>query len=218
MAYLKTLLLLLIALTASGQQIPIVQHSSFCEGVAGHVGPAAYRERIKDAGLRDSGNFSFTAILVRDCGLPVFPVEAIKRGDTLFVTTSQIETATFNLDNGKQVTRRYELEDCHCAYEFRMEVATDTVSTISIDGRVLEKTEERWVTQPIRYFVFNGDTTGHEDTYGKRHGYYVIKRKNDMLKVIFEDGVQVGCELLSLDGKVIRKEKDCYPFIDTNKK
>ena len=196
----------------------MVRHSSFCEGVAGHVGPGSYRERIKDVGRKDGGNFSFTAILVRDCGRPVFPVNAIKSGDTLFVTTSQAETATFNLASGEQVTRRYGLEERSCAYEFRMEIATDTLSTISIDGRILEKTEERWVTQPIRYFIFNGDTTGHEDSYGKRQGYYVIKRKNDMLKVIFEDGVHVGCELLSLEGKLIRKEKDCHSFTDTKRK
>jgi len=214
----RILLIILVTITARAQDIPIVQHSSFCEGNAGLRDPGSYRERIKDVRRKDGANLSFTAILIRDCNLPIFPLKAFKKGDTLFVTTSQVETAMFSLTNGNQVTRRYNEEECWCAYEFRMEVALDTISTISIDGKMLAKTEEKLVTQPIRYFVFNGDTTGHEDMYGRRQGAYFIKRKNDVLKSTYKDGVQLSCELLSLDGKLIRKEKDCHSFINTNQK
>lgn len=217
LSFIRIVLLLFVTLTASAQEIPIVQHSSFCEGNAGVGGPGSYRERIKAVGRKDGANYLFTAVLIRDCDLPIFPIKAIKKGDTLFVTTSQIETATFNLANGEKVTQRYSEEECRCAYEFRMEVALDTISTISIDGKTLEKTEERLVTQPIRYFILNGDTTGYDDIYGRRQGAYVIKRKNDMLKSIYKDGIQLSCELLSLDGKLIRKEKDCHSFTDTRK-
>jgi hypothetical protein len=218
LSIIRIVILLFATVTAFAQEIAIVQHSSFCEGNAGLGGPGSYRERIKDVGRKDGANYSFTAVLIRDCDQPIFPVEAIKKDDTLFVTTSQIETATFNLANGKQVKQLYSEEECRCAYEFRVEVALDTVSTISIDGRILEKTEERLVTQPIRYFIFNGDTTGYDDRYGRRQGAYVIKRKNDLLKSIYKDGVQLSCELLSLDGKLIRKEKDCHSFTVTNRK
>lgn len=218
MSSLRILLLFFVTVSASAQEIAIVQHSSFCEGNAGLGGPGSYRERIKAVERQDGANFSFTAILIRDCDQPIVPTKAIKNGDTLFVTTSQIETATFNLANGEKITKRYSEEECRCAYEFRVEVALDTISTISIDGRILEKTEERLVTQPIRYFVFNGDTTGYDDVYGRRQGAHVIRRKNDLLKSIYKDGIQLSCELLSLDGKLIRKEKDCHSFTDTNRK
>jgi hypothetical protein len=206
-----------MTLATSAQEVAILQHSSFCEGDAGPGGPGSYRERIKDLRRKGRANFSFTAILTRDCDRPVFPVKASKRGDTLIVTTSQIEAATFNLSNGDQITRWYNEEECRCAYEFRMDVAVDTILAISIDGKILEKTDEKFVTQPIRYFIFNGDTTGYEDKYGRRQGAYIIKRKNDLLKPIYRDGVQVSCELLSLEGKLIRKEEDCVPFTDTPK-
>jgi hypothetical protein len=212
------LILLLMTITASAQEIAIVQHSSFCEGNAGLGGPGSFRERIKAVGRNDGANFSFTAIVIRDCDQPIFPTKAIKKSDTLFVTTSQIETATFNLTNGEKVTRRYSEEECRCAYELRLEVAIDTISSISIDGKILERTDERFVTQPIRYFIFNGDTTGYEDIYGRRQGSFIIKRKNDLLKSVYKDGIQVSCELLSLEGKLIRKEMDCHSITDTNRK
>jgi hypothetical protein len=187
---MRILLLLLISITSTAQDISIIQHSSFCETNAGLGGPGSYRERIKEARRIGYDHFLFTAVIVRDCAQPIFPVRAKQKGDTLFVTTSQVESATFNLANGSKVSQLYLEEECRCAYEFRMEVVVDTVSVISIDKRILEKTEEKFVTQPVRYYVFEGDTTGYEDKYGKRQGYFIIKRKNDLVKSYYKDGIK----------------------------
>ena len=69
MASLRILLLFFVTVSASAQEIAIVQHSSFCEGNAGLGGPGSYRERIKDVGRKDGANYSVTAILIRDCDL-----------------------------------------------------------------------------------------------------------------------------------------------------
>jgi hypothetical protein len=212
------MLLFLITITATAQEVSIAQHSSFCEATSGLGGPGSYRERIKEARRKDNNHYLITAILVRDCDQPVFPLKAFQKSDTLFVTTSQIETAIFNLTDGSKVSERYNEEECRCAYELRMEIVLDTTSVISIDERILEKTDEKFVTQPIRYLIFKGDTTGFEDKYGRRQGYYYIERKKDILKTLYKDGSQVSCELLTLDGKLIAKEKDCHPFIERNRK
>lgn len=212
------LILILLAITTFGQDVTIVQHSSFCEANAGLGGPGSYRERIKNIERTDKGNYSITTVLVRDCKLPIFPVKALNRADTLFITTSQVEMATYQLTNGLKVSRLYSEEECKCAFELRMEVVTDSISNVSVDNKVLERTEEKLITYPIRYFLFKGDTTGHEDKYGRRQGYIITARKNDLLKSIYKDGVQVGCELLSLDGRLIRAEKDCNSFVDSKTK
>lgn len=210
---LTAILLLFITATVLGQKAPVIQYSSFCEGGNALGGPGSYRERIKEISRNDTRNLCLTAIVIRDCGLPIVPIQAIANGDTLFVNTGRVQSTTFNLTNGEKVTRWYEEEDCLCAYEFRLEVALDTVSVIYIDGRLLERTDEKYVTVPIHYFTFNGDTTAYADKYGKRHGAYVIKKNDHLLKTIYKNGNLVGCELLSLDGKLIRSDKDCYSLI-----
>ena len=212
------MILILVAITAVGQDVTIVQHSSFCEDNAGLGGPGSYRERIKYLEQIESGNYSITAVLVRDCERPIFPVKAFKRADTLFITTSQVKMATYTLTNGLKVSRLYSEEECKCAFEVRMEAVADTVSVVSVDNKVLDRTDEKLITQAIRYFLFKGDTTGYEDKYGRRQGYIIIARKNDLLKSIYKDGVQLGCELLSLDGRLIRAEKDCPSFVDSRRK
>ena len=215
---MRILLLLLIAISARAQEVSIVQYSSFCEEVSALGGYGVYRERIVNIQRNDDGGYLVTAIIVRQCGLPVVPLNAEMDRDTLTVKTAQPGLVKYQFENGKEVSQVYNGEDCNCAFNFRIEVAVDTLSYISIDGKFLDKTEEKYVTYPKRYFVFRGDTTGYEDEYGRRQGYYLVERKKDILKSLYKDGNQVSCELLTLQGKLIAKEKDCYLFIEKTKK
>lgn len=197
---------------ACAQEIPIIQYSSFCESNT-WLGEKSYRERIVEVERTRDGYYAITAMLIRECGQPLFPLEAVQKQDTLFVSTTQITMATLSLDDGRQVSRVFNAGECHCVFEFRMEIAIDSVSLISFDGRVLEKTEEEFHTYPIKYFTFKGDTTGYIDKYGIRHGDQIIQRKTDLLKVKYKDGSPEECELLTLDGKVIANDADCFNLI-----
>jgi len=210
---LLTVILIAVSITGAAQEeVTIVQYSSFCESATMRGAPGAIRERISEVN-HVNDHLAFKAILIRGCGQPVIPTKAIRRGNVVYVTTAQLQSENLILSNGEKVVRSYLPEECECAHELRLELGTDGADTFVIDNITLEVTDEKFETQPLRYFVFRGDTTGYEDKYGRRQGYYIIERKKNMLRSHYKDGVQIRCELLSLDGELLEIAEDCYPLL-----
>jgi len=197
------------------QQVSVVQYSSFCEG-SNLVEQKFVSERIRSLQKIDVRTWQVDAVIIRDCGGKLYP-EVEQSQDTVFIEIHTIEMATYRLSNDKVVTELYQPEECYCAYQLKMQVSVDTIGHILVDKKQLKISDEKFLTYPIRYFVFKGDTTGYVDRYGLRQGHMVILKPKYILKSFYKDNIQTGCEIWDLKGENLIQAGECVGLLESKK-
>jgi hypothetical protein len=193
--------------TATCQEVGLRQYSFYCESTT-MVDDKYLQERIKSIHGTRSDGWRIDAIIFDDCNIRLYPMVKMQR-DTLVVDIYTVEKQELKLSNGDEIVEYSQPEDCTCAYELRMELQADWISSVKVNNRNLKLTDEKFQTFPVKYLVYKGDTTGYVDKYGLRHGCYVIDRTDGILKTYYKDNICTGCELWDRKGQIIEKSKEC---------
>ncbi len=173
-----------------------VQHfSSYCESNV-TVGYKQLISRISE--ISYDGDFCrVDATLIRTCNLEFYP-KVSKSNDTLYINLLTIAKQVIILQNGDTIEQFSEPEECSCAYQVRLGLYSDTIGTVSIDGRFYPFTDERFKEFPIRYITHNGDTTGMYDQYGLLQGIDISSEDDYVLKRYYKDSKPLKFELFDI--------------------
>ncbi len=198
------------------QEVGLRQYSFYCEGTT-QVDDKYLQERIKSIQRNGTNEWRIEAVIFDDCNVQLYPIVKME-GDTLVVNTYTIEKQELQLSNGDKIIEYSQPEECECAYELRMELQTYKIGPVKINSKNLILTDERYLTFPIEYLIYKGDTTGYADKYGLRQGSHWIERKDGILKTYFKDNKCTGCELFDRKGQIIRKSDDCTTCIENSQK
>jgi hypothetical protein len=198
-----------LAKVLAAQNVPVRHFSSYCESDV-MVDRKQVISRINQ--IQYDGEFwRVDATVVQTCNLEFYP-KVTKSNDTLHVKLLTIDKQVIILQNGDTIQRFSEPEECYCAYQVRLGISTDTVGTVSVYGRFLPLTDDRFKTFPIRYITYNGDTTGMYDQYGLLQGIETSSTNDHVIKRHYKDSELVKCELFDLKGKLLL-ETDSYEDI-----
>jgi hypothetical protein len=193
------------------KKIRVLQYSSFCED-ASLVEGKFLQERLKTIRKTIQGTVQINAVIIRTCGMK-FGFTAQSLDGDVFIKSNEITSAVLTFSD-QVVSERYVEEECDCAYDVRIELDVDSFRSLSIDNHKLELTEERFKTFPIRYFIYQDDTTGYVDKYGLQQGHYTSVRSNFIVKTFYKDGAHVKCELWDLSGKLVDTDADCHTLLE----
>lgn len=197
------------------QKVYLNDYSSFCESDVFTEGKYL-QERINSI-EKQYDYWIIKATIIEDCGLKLYP-EIIQQNDTLLIDTKTIDFQYNILENQDTVVEMSQPEECYCAYLISLKLLTDTISNIKLNGKSLPFTDERFQTFPIKYFVYNGDTTGYQDKYGLRQGIIVMKRKdNRVLKQYYQDNLINKYQLFDSKGKLLMETKEIDDILNYKK-
>jgi hypothetical protein len=216
MKFILTICFAFIYHSSICQEVVLRQYSFFCESTT-MVDDKYLQERIKSMQGTSSSGWRIDAIIFDVCNVRLYPIVKMQ-GDTLVVDTYWVEKQELKLSNGDEIVEYPQPEECTCAYELRMELQADQISSVKINKRNLKLTNEKFQTYPIKYLIYKGDTTGYIDKYGLRQGCYAIERKDDIHKTYYKDNICLGCELWDKKGQIIRKSNECLECSTNGKK
>src|SRR5688500_8788549 len=198
------------------QEVALRQYSFFCESTT-LVDDKYLQERIKSIQATSSSGWRIDAIIFDVCNVRLYPMVKMQ-GDTLLVDIYRVEKQELKLTNGDAIVEYSQPEDCTCAYELRMELQADRITSVKINNRNLKLTSEKFQTYPIKYLIYKGDTTGYVDKYGLRQGCYVIERTDEILKTYYKDNRCTGCELWDRKGQIVKRSNECLGCSTNGKK
>ena len=190
----------------NAQQANLIQYSSFCESDI-LVDYKYVQERINKV-QRIDNFWRVIVTVIDDCNLNLYPTFH-EIDDTIFINTNIIEKQLKILSSGDTINEMLQPEECNCAYLIKMDLNIDTISNLKINNKKLPITEERFQTFPIKYFTYKNDTTGYDDTYGLRQGYFIFEKNGYIIKQHFVDNELESCELYNSSGVLLESDSDC---------
>lgn len=70
--------------------------------------------------------------------------------------------------------------ECTCCYQFIYKIIglKKRDFKIKLQDKIIEKSNEKYLTYPIQYEILNGDTINYVDKYGLKQGYWFNPKKN----------------------------------------
>lgn len=183
------------------QKVYLNDYSSFCESDVFTEGKYL-QERIISID-KQYEYWILKATIIDDCGLKLYPDITFKN-DTLIINTKKIDFLLNVLENQDTVFEMSQPEECYCAYLISLKLVIDTICNIRVNDKLLPFTNERFQTFPIKYFVYDGDTTGYQDKYGLRQGIIILRRKdNKILKQYYSDNNIIKYQLYDSKGNIL---------------
>jgi len=187
------------------QNVYLRQYSSFCESDVFQDGKYL-QERIKKIEKQDSF-WHVEAIIIDGCGKKFFPVHSMKE-DTLYIDIKSISKQTMYFDSNDSIIEFQTPQDCECAYLIKMEFMTDTIINMKINNKILPNTDEAYQVFPEKYWIFENDTTGFVDKYGRKQGANLRKTDNYFVKTVYEDGELLNYILFDLEWNILLETKE----------
>jgi len=190
----------LIISSVYGQKVYLLQYNSFCEDNTLIEGKQV-QERIKKV-YKKNDHWRIDFIVIDDCGNKLYPKFRLK-DDTLYINTITIQSEKIFLDNNDTIIEYSMPGECYCAYNIKLEFKIDTIQNLKINNKVLPITTEKFKTYPIKYFVYNGDTTGFVDKYGLKQAVLISKMGGKIIKRHYKDDEIIKYELFDLNNKLL---------------
>jgi hypothetical protein len=187
------------------QKVYLSQYSSFCESDVFQDGKYL-QERIKKI-EKHNGFWHVEAIIIDGCGKKFFPVHSMKE-DTLYIVMKSILKQTMYFDSNDSITEFQTPQECECAYVIKMEFNTDTIINIKINNKILPNTDEAYQIFPEKYWIFENDTTGFVDKYGRNQGAFVRKTDNYFIKTFYKDGKVTNYILFDIELNALLETKE----------
>lgn len=214
-SHFKIILILILTLFFQllySQGVYLIDYSSFCES-DDVIEDKYLQERINSI-EHQNYYWLIKATIIDDCGVKLYPKFRFQN-DTLEIETYKIDFQINVLETKDTIFDMSQPEECYCGYLLSLKFSIDTIDNIKINGRILPITEERFLTFPIKYSVFNGDTTGYTDKYGLRQGVHIIKRYDKkILKQYYLDNKAIKYELFDSNGKLLLESEDFGDILD----
>jgi len=88
-------------------------------------------------------------------------------------------------------TETGEFCECMCCYQFIYKIVglKGQEFTIHLNDKPIQKSDDKYLTYPVRFDIYNGDTVNYFDKYGQRQGVFLshLKSNKPMLKMIYKD-------------------------------
>ena len=106
------------------------------------------------------------------------------------------------------------IEECYCAYFTKLEFYADNLSTLVINGKNLNRTNNIFETYEIQYFLHNGDTIGYKDMYGRTHGTRFVRQTKTgyLTRDVYKNSFIELLEFAISNGKLLFTKKDFSAF------
>ena len=136
------------------------------------------RNRISEIYLQNDTLFVSVGF-VANCGYEDNPIaDAIIKNDTLYLSFGYKYVIEDTLvENGDSVfIISFSEYECDCCFEFQYlvrNVNSDTIP-VKLNDKLITFHLEKYMTYPIRFEVFKGDTINLVDKYGFRQGLWLI--------------------------------------------
>ncbi len=109
--------------------------------------------------------------------------------------------------------------DCVCCYQFSYYITGITSKTfkVKLQSKFIELSDEKFKTYPIKYFIFNNDTTGYRDKYGLRQGIQVIESGEYVLETHFKDDIPIKYVRTDKHKNIVKEGFDMFDVFYNDK-
>jgi hypothetical protein len=112
-------------------------------------------------------------------------------------------TDTLNL-NYNETQEMCECDGCCYQFTYFITGLKGKDFGVKLRSMVIQLSDEKYITYPVKYYIFNGDTTGYKDKYGRKQGIIISKRETGQLfETHYTNGRIDSTVLKDCTGKII---------------